>query len=178
VTESPAYRFCPRCGGGLDLRALRSGEPSRLVCGACGFVFYQDPKIATGVVFTVNGGVLLVRRAIHPAYGKWVFPGGYVDRGESLEAAALREVREESGLAVRLTRLLGAYSYPENPVIVVAYAGEVTGGVLAIDEESLAVQAFPPAEIPWNDLAFPSTIQALRDFLALPTMAEPLTLRG
>jgi mutator protein MutT len=135
------------------------------VCGACGFVFYQDPKIATGVVFTVNGGILLVRRAIDPAYGKWVFPGGYVDRGETLEAAALREVREESGLAVRLTRLLGAYSYPENPVIVVAYAGEAIGGVLAIDEESLAARAFPPAEIPWSDLAFPSTTQALRDFL-------------
>jgi ADP-ribose pyrophosphatase YjhB (NUDIX family) len=134
----------------------------------CEFVFYQDPKIATGVVFTVNGGILLVQRAIHPAYGKWVFPGGYVDRGETLEAAALREVREESGLSVRLTRLLGAYSYPGHPVILVAYAGEVTDGTVAIDEESLAIRAYPPAEIPWNDLAFPSTTQAIRDYLDPP----------
>jgi ADP-ribose pyrophosphatase YjhB (NUDIX family) len=139
------------------------------VCSACAFVFFLDPKIAAGVVFPYDGGILLVQRAIHPSYGKWVFPGGYVDRGETLEAAALREVQEESGLFVRLTRLLGAYSFPENPVIVVAYAGQVTGGSLKIDAESLAVRSFPPAEIPWDHLAFPSTVQVLKDYLELPS---------
>lgn len=90
-----------------------------------------------------------------------------MDRGETLEAAAVREVREESGLAVRLTRLLGVYSFPGNPVIVVAYAGDVTGGSLRTDEESLAVRSFPPAEIPWDQLAFPSTVQVLKDYLQL-----------
>jgi ADP-ribose pyrophosphatase YjhB (NUDIX family) len=138
------------------------------VCGACAFVFFLDPKVAAGVVFSYDGGVLLVQRAIHPSYGKWVFPGGYVDRGETLESAALREVREESGLVVRLTRLLGVYSFPANPVIVVAYAGDVTGGSLTIDDESLAVRSFPPAEIPWDELAFPSTVQVLKDYLHRP----------
>jgi ADP-ribose pyrophosphatase YjhB (NUDIX family) len=140
------------------------------VCSACTFVFFLDPKVAAGVVFFYDGGVLLVQRAIHPSYGKWVFPGGYVDRGETLECAALREVREESGLVVRLTRLLGVYSFPDNPVIVVAYAGDVTGGSLTIDDESLAVRSFPPAEIPWDQLAFPSTVQALRDYLGPPSI--------
>jgi ADP-ribose pyrophosphatase YjhB (NUDIX family) len=140
------------------------------VCSACAFVFFLDPKVAAGVVFSYDGGVLLVQRAIHPSYGKWVFPGGYVDRGETLESAALREVREESGLVVCLTRLLGVYSFPDNPVIVVAYAGDVTGGSLTIDDESLAVRTFPPAEIPWDQLAFPSTVQALRDYLGLPSI--------
>jgi ADP-ribose pyrophosphatase YjhB (NUDIX family) len=137
------------------------------VCSACAFVFFLDPKIAAGVVFPYDGGILLVQRAIHPSYGKWVFPGGYVDRGETLEAAALREVQEESGLVVRLTRLLGAYSFPDNPVIVVAYAGDVMGGSLTIDDESLAIRSFPPAEIPWEQLAFPSTVQVLKDYLKL-----------
>jgi len=170
VTEPPAYRFCPRCGNPLDSRVLKAGEPPRLVCRACAFVFFLDPKIATGVVFSYDGGILLVQRAIHPSYAKWVFPGGYVDRGETLEAAALREVQEESGLVVRLTRLLGAYSFPDNPVIVVAYAGDVTGGSLKIDNESLAVRSFPPAAIPWDQLAFPSTVQVLRDYLGLPSI--------
>jgi 8-oxo-dGTP diphosphatase len=168
VIEPPVYRFCPRCGAPLDSRVLKVGEPPRLVCAACAFVFFLDPKVATGVVFPYDGGILLVQRAIHPAYGKWVFPGGYVDRGETLEAAAQREVREESGLVVRLTRLLGAYSLPGHPVIVVAYTGEVTGGVLKMDDENLAVRPFPPAEIPWDQLAFPTTIQVLRDYLGLP----------
>ena len=170
MTEPPAYRFCPRCGNPLDSRVLKAGEPPRLVSRACAFVFFLDPKIATGVVFSYDGGILLVQRAIHPRYGKWVFPGGYVDRGETLEAAALREVQEESGLVVRLTRLLGAYSFPDNPVIVVAYAGDVTGGSLKIDDESLAVRSFPPAEIPWDQLAFPSTVQVLKDYLKLPAI--------
>ena len=55
---------------------------------------------------------MLVRRAIEPGYGKWVFPGGYVDRGEGGHAAAIREAREESGLDVRLDRLINIYSYP------------------------------------------------------------------
>ena len=170
MTEPPAYRYCPRCGNPLDSRVLKAGEPSRLVCSACAFVFFLDPKIAAGVVFSYDGGILLLQRAIHPSYGKWVFPGGYVDRGETLEAAALREVQEESGLVVRLTRLLGAYSFPDNPVIVVAYAGDVTGGSLKIDDESLAVRSFPPAEIPWDQLAFPSTVQVLKDYLKLPAI--------
>ncbi len=161
------YRFCPRCGGPLDLRSLKAGEPSRLICQACGFVFFLDPKVATGAVFSLDGGVLLVKRGIEPSYGKWVFPGGYVDRGESLEGAAIREVKEESGLDVRLTRLLGVYSSPGNPVILIAYVGEVTGGSIQVDEEGLDARVFAPSEIPYGELAFPSTAQVIRDFLML-----------
>ena len=168
MTPPPAYRFCPCCGAALESRLLKVGEPPRLVCGSCAFVFFLDPKVATGVVFSYGGGILLAQRAIDPSYGKWVFPGGYVDRGETLEAAAQREVREESGLCVRLTRLLGAYSQPGNPVILVAYTGEVTGGSLQTDDESLSVRSFLPTEIPWDQLAFPSTVAVLRDYLALP----------
>lgn len=165
MTEPSAYRFCPRCGAPLFARVVKTGEPPRLVCRACAFVFFLDPKIAAGVVFRYDGGILLVQRAIEPACGKWVFPGGYVDRGETVEAAALREVREESGLVVRLTQLLGVYSYPGNPVIVVAYAGEVAGGVLSPDAESLDIRPFPFEQIPWDQLAFPSTVQVLKDYL-------------
>jgi ADP-ribose pyrophosphatase YjhB (NUDIX family) len=172
VTEPPAYRFCPQCGASLASRILKPGEPARLVCTGCGFVFFLDPKVATGVVFLHQGAIVLVQRAIHPSYGKWVFPGGYVDRGERVEDAACREVREESGLIVRLTRLLGTYSYPGGPVILIAFTGEVTGGTLQIDDESLAVRLFPPNEIPWEELAFPSTKAVLRDFLA-PQSIEP-----
>jgi ADP-ribose pyrophosphatase YjhB (NUDIX family) len=144
---------------------VRAGEPARLVCAACGFVFYLDPKLASGALFAYDGGILLVRRAIEPSYGKWVFPGGYVDRGETLEAATIREVKEESGLDIRLTRILSTYSYPGNPVILVVFLGEVIGGRPQVDDESLDLRVFAPAEIPWDDLAFPSTRQALRDYL-------------
>jgi ADP-ribose pyrophosphatase YjhB (NUDIX family) len=165
-TSEPAYRHCPRCGGVLEERLLKAGDPSRLVCTACGFVFYLDPKVAVGtIVTTPDGRIVLVRRAIEPGYGLWVFPGGYVDRGETVTAAALRETREEAGLEVRLDGLVGIYSYPGRPIIIIVYAAAIVAGELAVDEESLEARLFAPADIPWNDLAFVSTRDALRDFL-------------
>lgn len=160
------YAFCPKCGGTLGRRLLKPSEPERLVCDACGFVFFMDPKVAVGTVISLEGRILLVKRAIQPAYGKWVFPGGFVDRGEQLEEAAIRETREESSLEIRITRLLNIYSYPHNPVIIVVYVGEAVKGQPSAGDETLEVNTFEPATIPWADLAFPSTSQALKDYLA------------
>lgn len=160
------FRFCPACGAAMTSRLLRPGDPERLVCSGCDFVHYLDPKVAVGTVIRDDRQrVILVRRAIEPGYGMWVFPGGYVDRGEVVEQAALREAREECGLDVRLEGLIGIYSYAGRTPIVIVYAARVIGGTLATDEESLEVRAFDPREIPWSELAFRSTQEALRDFL-------------
>src|SRR3954471_4692180 len=107
-----AIRFCERCGGPLEPRLLKATEPERLVCARCSFVHYIDPKVAVGTIISdEQGRIVLVKRAIEPGYGKWVFPGGFIDRGETVEAAALREAREECGLDVRLERLVNIYSY-------------------------------------------------------------------
>ncbi|MBM3770741.1 MAG: NUDIX hydrolase [Acidimicrobiia bacterium] len=167
LDESHAYRFCPRCGGALDRRLLKPTEPERLVCIACGFVFYLDPKIAVGTIIrTDSQSLVLVRRAIDPGYGKWVFPGGYVDRGEPLTVAAIREAREECGLEVRLDGLVNIYSYPGRAPVIVVYAATALGGTLCVDDEGLEIAEFTAAAIPWNDLAFRSTSEALRDYLA------------
>src|SRR5688500_19567986 len=93
------YRFCPVCAAALELRDVKSGEPMRPVCTSCGQVIYLDPKVAVGTIIADESGrVVLVRRAIEPGYGLWVFPGGYVDRGEEITAAAIREATEEAGL--------------------------------------------------------------------------------
>jgi 8-oxo-dGTP diphosphatase len=165
--DSHAYRFCPRCGGALERRLLKSTEPERPVCTQCGFVFYIDPKIAVGTIIAINGGrLVLVRRAIEPGYGKWVFPGGYVDRGEPLTAAAIREAREECGLDVRLDGLVNIYSYPGRAPVIVVYAATAIGGTLCVDEECLESAEFDATSIPWNDLAFRSTHDGLRDYLS------------
>ena len=136
------YRFCPVCGGTLATRSLKAGDPDRLVCSACGFVFYLDPKVAVGTVIrTDDERIVLVRRAIEPGYGLWVFPGGFVDRGETLPAAAVREAREESGLDIALGDLVNIYSYPDAAVIIVVYAATVTGGTLCADDECLEARA-------------------------------------
>ena len=165
--DSHGYRFCPRCGGALEARLLKQGEPERLVCTACGFVFYLDPKVAVGTIIrTQDDRLVLLRRGIEPGYGKWVFPGGYVDRGEPLLDAAVREAREESGLDVRLDGLVNIYSYSGRTPVIVVYAATAIGGTLALDDESLELAEVVPTEIPWTELAFRSTHEALKDYLA------------
>jgi len=159
------YRFCPRCGGGLGRRVLKAGEPARLVCGQCRFVFYLDPKIAACTISVLEGGIVLLRRSIEPGLGKWVFPGGFVDRGEPVPAAAIRETREETHLDVSLIGILDVYSFPTYEVAVVVYAAEVRGGELAAGDEALEARTFPPEELPWGDLAFESTRSALQDYV-------------
>jgi ADP-ribose pyrophosphatase YjhB (NUDIX family) len=137
-----------------------------MVCAGCSFVFYLDHKVVAATIpEDAAGRVLLTRRSIEPARGKWTFPGGFVDWGEPVDAAALRETREETGLKVDLDGLLGVYSYPGSPIVIVVYRAHVLGGTLTLCHENDRVEWVVPAEIPWDDLAFPSTTEALRAFL-------------
>ena len=158
-------RFCPRCAGALAAKSLKAGEPPRLVCGACGFVFYLDPKVAACTICMLDGGIVLLRRSIEPQIGKWVFPGGFVDRGEPVTAAAVRETLEEVNLKVSLMGILDVSSFPGSPVVVVVYAAEYVSGELKACDECDEVKVYPPEKIPWDDLAFESTRAALRDYV-------------
>lgn len=167
------YRFCPTCGAALEQRRLKAGEPERPVCPRCGFVVYLDPKVAVGTIIrAADSRIVLVQRAIEPGYGLWVFPGGYVDRGEEIQAAALREAREECGLTVRIDGLVNIYSYAGRTPIIIVYAATAIGGELCSDDECLDARLFAADEIPWDQLAFPSTRDALRDYLSDPS-GEP-----
>ena len=164
--ETPNFRYCPVCGGQLESRVLKSTEPKRLVCDTCSFVFYLDPKLAVGTIISDDEGrIVLVRRAIEPGYGKWVFPGGYVDRGEEVQLAAVREAREECGLDVRIERLLNVYSYAGRAPVIIVYTARIVGGCLACDDEGLEARLFDRNAIPWDELAFRSTREALREFV-------------
>jgi 8-oxo-dGTP diphosphatase len=161
------FRFCPRCGGDLEKREVKLAEPKRLVCLNCSFIFYQDPKVVAGTIFTLSGGIVLLKRGVEPAMGKWVFPGGYVDRGESVQEAAIRETKEESQIDVKLGPLLNVYSYPRSPNVIIVYVAEVVSGELAAGDESVEARVFTAEEIPWENLAFDSTRDALKDYIGL-----------
>ena len=163
------YAFCPMCGGDLEPRAIKTTEPERLVCTRCGFIFYLDPKVAVGTIITNESGeIVLVRRAIEPGYGKWVFPGGFVDRGEEVHVAAVREAREETGLDIELGRLLNVYSYRGTVPVIIVYTATLVGGCLMCDDEGLEARFVAPDAIPWDELAFRSTKEALAEFIGRP----------
>lgn len=171
------FRFCPVCAAPFESRLLKAGEPERLVCTGCGFIFYLDPKLAVGTIIRdERGRIVLVRRAIEPGYGKWVFPGGYVDRGEEVIAAAIREALEETGLRIRIDELLDIYSYAGRIPVIVVYTATMTGGSLACDDEGLEAKLFEPADIPWHDLAFRSTREALERYLRDGNLARQVNV--
>jgi ADP-ribose pyrophosphatase YjhB (NUDIX family) len=118
-----------------------------------------------GTIFTLGGGIVLLQRGVEPALGKWVFPGGYVDRGESVQEAAIRETKEECLLDVKLGPLLNVYSYTRSPNVIVVYTAEVVGGELSAADESTDARIFAPRELPWHELAFDSTHDALNDYI-------------
>ena len=163
--EHPTHQYCSRCANALVVKVVKPGDPTRPVCEACGLIVYLDPKVAVGTIIRgAKDHVALVRRAIEPGYGKWVFPGGYVDRGEELLAAAEREAWEESRLRIRIDGLVNIYSYAGRVPVIIVYAATQVGGELAADDESLDARWFSESDLPWDDLAFPSTLDGLRDY--------------
>jgi ADP-ribose pyrophosphatase YjhB (NUDIX family) len=163
-------RFCQRCGSGVELRFLEAEGRERHVCAACGFVHYLNPRLVANVLPERAGRVLLLRRAIEPGFGKWAFPGGYLELGESAEAGAERETWEEVGLRVTAGPLLGVYTRIDHGVVVLVFRGIKFSGRPVAGPEVLETAWFRPHEIPWPDLAFETTVAALRDWVRLATL--------
>ena len=170
---TPDLRFCQRCGHALDLREVESRE--RPYCPDCGFVVFLDPKLAAVVLVRRDGDLVLVRRAIQPAIGRWSFPSGYVDRNEVVEDAARREVEEETGLDVRLDGFVGLYSSSDSPVVLAVFSAVITGGELQAGQEAQEVGTFALEELP--PLPFPHDYQILADWNALIEGRSPRTSR-
>lgn len=162
-------RFCPTCGGALQPTQVEDRQ--RPVCAACGFVYYVDPKVAVAVIVPRGPGIVLGRRAIDPGLGAWSFPSGYVDRGEVVEEAAVREVREEIGLDVAIEGLVGLYSTAGEAVILVVYAARVLDGVLEPGPEMSELGIFPPDGLP--PMAFSHDQRIIADWLRFRAAARP-----
>ena len=153
-------RYCPRCA-----QPAQVAYPRSISCPHCGYGAYYNPKpVAAAIPVTPSNDIVLLKRAFDPGKDLWTFPGGFVDLGESVEDAARREAQEEIRADIELTRLVGVYSDANDRVVLIVYAATITQPPQTTDE-ALEVRAFAPDEIPWPQLAFWSTTNALRDFL-------------
>jgi ADP-ribose pyrophosphatase YjhB (NUDIX family) len=168
------------------VRRIPEGEDrERLTCNDCGFIAYENPKIVVGSVVDVAGQVLLCRRAIEPRRGFWTIPAGYMELGETVEEGARREAREEACADLALDGVLAIYSIARIGQVQILFRAHLASPGFAAGPESLEVRLFDWAEIPWDDLAFPSVhwvLQAWREAgdgpLGAPRGNPPVDRRG
>lgn len=161
--EEPVY--CPACAKPLEERVLEEEHRPRLVCPD-GHVTWRNPRLVVGTLPVRDGRVYLARRSIEPGAGRWSYPGGFLEVGESAQEGARRETEEETRLRVEVGRLVGLYSRPHVGVVTAIFEAIVVGGEAAAGAETSEVRDFTPDAIPWEELAFSTVESALRDWVA------------
>ena len=138
-------------------RRIPSGDTGlRDVCSVCGHIHYMNPKIVVSSVCSWNGQILLCRRAIEPRRGFWGLPGGYLEVGETAQAGAMREAREEANAAIEIDRLMAVYDLTHAGQVQIIYRARLLSDQMSPDDESLETALFSWADIPWAELAFPT----------------------
>jgi len=157
--------YCSQCGAPVALRIPPGDHLPRHVCEACGTIHYQNPRLVVGCVPEYQGRILLCRRAIEPRLGYWTVPAGFMENGETLQQGAARESHEEAQARVEIGSLLAVVHVLHARQVHVFFRAAMRTGEYGPGAESLEVTLVAPADIPWDELAFPSTEYALRRYL-------------
>ena len=159
-------KFCSQCASPVTVRIPDGDTLERHVCDACGQIHYQNPKIIAGCIPHWQGQILLCRRAIEPRHGLWTIPAGFMENGETIEQAAMRETYEEACTRVEISGLYAIFNIPHVSQVYMIFRAELLDGKFAPGIESLETALFSEKEIPWSDIAFPVVVQALQRFFA------------
>jgi ADP-ribose pyrophosphatase YjhB (NUDIX family) len=139
-------RHCQHCGA--VLATLTFDGKTREQCERCGAIAWRNPTPVGMALIEQEGRLVLIRRLADPLAGYWAPPAGYVETGESVPEAVVREAREETGLEIALDGLLDVYSRADVNVLIVAYRAHVIGGVLAAGDDAIEAGLFAPGELP------------------------------
>lgn len=167
TSQISRIRFCFQCGGKLSMQFVREEACRRRVCVDCRCITYTNPKVVAGCVPVMpDGRVVLLQRDNEPGKGKWSFPAGYMELGESVDQAATRETWEEICVKVKIIRQLGVYSYSDAGAVTVVYVGQVLNGQIPkAGHESADIMLVHPRDIPWDKLGFRSIVDGLTDWV-------------
>ena len=155
-------KFCSNCAAPVVKRVPPGDNLPRWVCDQCGEVHYQNPRLVVGSIPEFEGKLLLCRRAIEPRYGYWTLPAGFMENDETVADAARRETLEEAGARVALGAAFSMISVPRVNQVHVFYLARLAGLEFKPGEETLEVQMFDEAAIPWEQVAFRTVATTLR----------------
>jgi ADP-ribose pyrophosphatase YjhB (NUDIX family) len=163
--ETP-INFCSVCGANVSRKVPPGDSLPRDVCDACATIHYSNPKLVVGAVPVWGDQILLCKRAIEPRYGKWTLPAGFMENGETVSAAAIRETLEEACARVTLGAMSTIVSLPHISQVHVFYLAQLLDVDFAAGEETLELRLFSEAEIPWGEIAFRTVQLTLEHYFA------------
>ena len=166
VPRNPSMNFCSQCGKPVIQRIPEGDARLRYVCDHCQTIHYQNPNIVAGTLPVWGNQVLLCRRAIEPRLGYWTLPAGFMENDETTSDAAERETVEEAGANIELGPLFSLLNVQRVHQVHLFYLARLRDLDFAPGIESLDVQLFTEAQIPWDDLAFPTIRATLELFFA------------
>lgn len=147
-------KYCSHCGHSLNSTIPPGDDRARFVCGACGAIHYQNPRMVVGCIPAYEGRVLLCRRAIEPRHGLWTLPAGYLENGETLAACAERETREEAGARIGELVPYLMFNICHIHQVYLMFRARLMDRDFKAGQESLEVKLFDEGEIPWDQIAF------------------------
>jgi ADP-ribose pyrophosphatase YjhB (NUDIX family) len=154
--------FCSNCGAKVDFRVPQGDDRPRFTCDTCHTVHYQNPCMVVGCIPESDGKVLLCRRSIEPRYGFWTIPAGYLENGETVLEAAMREAQEEAHAQVEIIAPYSLVDLPRFHQVYLIFRSRLLDHNYRAGAESLEVRLFSEKEIPWESLAFTSIRKTLR----------------
>lgn len=158
--------FCSVCGTAVSLCVPAGDSLLRHVCAACGTIHYRNPRLVVGTLPYYDERVLLCRRAIEPAMGLWTLPAGFMENGETVAAAALRETQEEALARVELGTLFSLISVPHINQVHAIYRARLLDLDFAAGAETLEVRLFAEDDVPWETIAFRTISRTLQHYFA------------
>jgi len=147
------FIFCPFCSSELVSGHIEGRD--RKYCERCGFIHYKNPLPSAAGVILKDDRLLLIRRGVEPAKGKWSLPSGFIEEGESPEEGCMREVLEETGLETIVKKLLGVYHVSlemYGDVIIITYLLKKTGGSLEAGSDATDARYFKVDEVPRSNV--------------------------
>jgi len=159
------YRFCSLCSA-----ELAENKEGNLGCTRCSFVNYRNPRPTATALVLHNNKLLLTKRAREPFKNWWDLPGGFLHRNETPDVGALRELKEETGLDIKIIKQFGIYTgtYPSDTepfdIISIVYVAESPTANLGAYDDVCESRWFSKQEIP-SEIAFDSNQTIIKNFL-------------
>lgn len=161
--------FCSNCGQKhISIEIPQGDNRPRMCCKSCNMIFYQNPKIVCGALIVEKNGVMLCRRAIEPAKGRWNLPAGFMENNETVQQGAVREVKEEANASIEIVKLHAVFNVLHVNQVYMIFLAKMKDKEFGAGIETIETKFFEFDKIPWQEIAFQSNLFALKQYMKDP----------